>query len=334
MVPQELDGAVVSNEYSTLRTRPELLMDFFQHYAHTPYFQRTCFHSSHGVDVEKMIFKLDEWLAREFDLPPAVEQKKIAGILASVDEAIKATQAVIDQLEVVKKALMAELLIRGLPGKHRRFKQTEIGEIPEEWRCEGIGQLAALGSGTTPSRTRPEYFSKTDGTAWVKTLDLNDHLVTTTQEFVSEVGLRETSLRVYPVGTVVVAMYGGFGQIGRSGILGVPAATNQALCPILPRPDVLPLFLNHVLVGFRDRWRNIAASSRKDPNITKSDVGNFAVPVPPLDEQREIVAVAEAHVTRLSVEGECLTALRQVRAALMSVLLSGEVRVKPDPEPQ
>jgi type I restriction enzyme S subunit len=74
-----------------------------------------------------------EYASLSMPLPPLGEQRKIAAILSSVDDAIEATQAVIDQLQVVKKAMMAELLTRGLPGRHTRFKQTEIGEVPEEW---------------------------------------------------------------------------------------------------------------------------------------------------------------------------------------------------------
>ena len=66
-------------------------------------------------------------------MPPLPEQRKIAAILSSVDDAIEKTQAVIDQVQVVKRGLMQELLTRGLPGRHTRFKQTEIGEVPEEW---------------------------------------------------------------------------------------------------------------------------------------------------------------------------------------------------------
>ena len=74
-------------------------------------------------------------------LPPLPEQRKIAAILSSVDDAIEKTRAVIDQVQVVKRGLMQELLTRGLPGRHKRFKQTEIGEIPEEWSCVSLGSL-------------------------------------------------------------------------------------------------------------------------------------------------------------------------------------------------
>ena len=73
-------------------------------------------------------------------VPPLPEQRKIAAILSSVDDAIEKTQAVIDQVQVVKRGLMQELLTRGLPGRHTRFQQTDIGEIPER-----TGELVGVG---------------------------------------------------------------------------------------------------------------------------------------------------------------------------------------------
>jgi type I restriction enzyme S subunit len=154
IVSPELDGSVVSNEYSTLRVQPSLRMDFLQHYSHTSYFQRTCFHSSHGVDVEKMVFKLDQWLGLPVDVPPLGEQRKIAVILSSMDNAIEDTQSVIDQLQVVKKALMAELLTRGLPGRHTRFKRTEIGDLPEIWEVVPLRTVADVAYGLTVNAQR------------------------------------------------------------------------------------------------------------------------------------------------------------------------------------
>ena len=84
-------------------------------------------------------------------VPPLSEQRKIAAILSSVDDAIEKTQAVIDQVQVVKRGLMQELLTRGLPERHTRFKQTEVGEIPEGWRTSRIGEIASCDYGTSES---------------------------------------------------------------------------------------------------------------------------------------------------------------------------------------
>src|ERR1017187_6447872 len=95
-------------------------------------------------------------------LPPLPEQRKIAAILSSVDEAIEGTQAVIDQLQVVKKAMMADLLTRGIPGRHKKFKQTEIGEVPEEWEVGSISSFVEEmrgGSPLTPSDFVEEGFT-------------------------------------------------------------------------------------------------------------------------------------------------------------------------------
>ena len=83
----------------------------------------------------------------QLSMPPLPEQRKIAAILSSVDDAIEKTQAVIDQVQVVKRGLMQELLTRGLPGRHTRFKQTEIGEIPEDWDFLSLVDLAEPGHG-------------------------------------------------------------------------------------------------------------------------------------------------------------------------------------------
>ena len=78
-----------------------------------------------------------------FQLPPIVEQREIAAILSSVDNAIEKTQAVIDQVQVVKRGLMQELFVRGLPGRHTQFKQSEIGDIPTEWTVVQLEELCS-----------------------------------------------------------------------------------------------------------------------------------------------------------------------------------------------
>ena len=87
-------------------------------------------------------------------LPPLTEQRKIAAILSSVDDAIEKTQAVIDQVQVVKRGLMQELLTRGLP-QHTRYKRTEIGTLPEAWDVVTLGDIAAVKGGKRMPKGRP-----------------------------------------------------------------------------------------------------------------------------------------------------------------------------------
>lgn len=268
-----------------------------------------------------------EHLARfRFNLPPLHEQRRIVEILCSVDEAIAATRSVIEQTRKVKQGVLERLLTKGIG--HARSKPTEIGEIPEAWSLKCIHDIANVKAGATPSRALHDRYFVGGNIPWVKTGDLSDGVVAETEEMITEAAVAESSCEVHPAGTVLVAMYGGFQQIGRSGILTQPAATNQAISALRLRDEsVLGLYLNLALVGLRQKWRTVAASSRKDPNITKDDVLRFKVPVPPLAEQQQIIELMTGVEDSQRVLEDELLRLRECRSALMSDLLTGRKRV-------
>ncbi len=110
IVPPELDGAVVSNEYAVLNTDGEIDLRFLRYLSESRYFQQTCFHSSTGVHVEKMIFKTDHWLNWSFNIPPLAQQEHIVEIL---DTASREVACIAEQLKALKRekaALMSQLL--------------------------------------------------------------------------------------------------------------------------------------------------------------------------------------------------------------------------------
>ena len=330
VVPDGLDGAIVSNEYSTLRPRPALLLSFLRQYSHTPYFQRTCFHSSHGVDVEKMIFKIDEWLAREVNVPPLGEQRKIATILSSVDDAIEATAAVIDQLGVVKKAMMAELFSRGLPGRHTRFKQTEIGEVPEAWEVVPLGALATVGNGSTPSKARPDYWD--GGTVpWLPTGKVKDRIIVQAESFVTEKALAECPIRLLPKGTLLVAMIGQGKTRGKVAYLEIEATINQNFAYVRPSDRICSRFLFAYLDHTYETLRAGGRGSNQDA-LNCGLLKQYPTPVPPMEEQIRIADAMLGLEARQAAEATMAGGLTEVKSALMSVLLTGEVRVKPDEE--
>lgn len=201
-------------------------------------------------------------------------------------------------------------------------------EIPEDWRELKLRNIGKITSGTTPLRSNLDFHI--GGTIpWVKTTDLNNSVILETQEKITEFALKETSLRIYPKETVLVAMYGGFNQIGRTGILGIEATINQALSAItVDKSEIDTTYLLNWLNAKVGLWKNLAGSSRKDPNITSKDVGDFPFIKPPLPEQKAIAQVLSTADTAIHTT-EKLIAQKELRKKwLMQQLLTGKKRLK------
>ncbi|WP_345597964.1 restriction endonuclease subunit S, partial [Streptomyces marokkonensis] len=199
---------------------------------------------------------------------------------------------------------------------------------PDDWREERLRDVATFGSGTTPSRARQEEYFSHGKHLWVKTLDLNNSVILATQERVTDRALEETSLKIYPAETVLVAMYGGYQQIGRTGLLSAPASVNQAITAVTAdQRKLLPAYLLHTLnyrVGY---WRSVASSSRKDPNITGSDVKDFPILLPRISEQ-EAIAEAVSDVDRFIAQLERAIAKKKaIVQGMLQQLLTGRTRL-------
>lgn len=208
------------------------------------------------------------------------------------------------------------------------YKQTGTGMIPLDWELSTLGEICATSSGTTPARNLADRYYRNGTINWVKTLDLNNSEILDTDELVTVQAIEETSLRLYPIGTVLVAMYGGFNQIGRTGLLRIPAAVNQAITAVQPRPNtLLPEYLLATFNFKIDYWKTVASSSRKDPNITSQDVRAFPIAYPELYEQRAI-AVALSDVDFLiSGLDQLISKRRDIKQAAMQQLLTGQTRL-------
>lgn len=203
-----------------------------------------------------------------------------------------------------------------------------IANIPKHWKIKKLGEIANISSGTTPFRKNPLFYDKAD-IPWVKTTDLNNSYITTTEEKVSMYALNNTSLRLYPTNTVLVAMYGGFNQIGRTGKLAMEATINQALSAlVLKNDDVNSDYLLFWLNANVEKWKRFAGSSRKDPNINGKDVAEFSILIPPLEEQEKIAEILLSCDKAIRLTTQIITQLKQRNQGLAQQLLTGEKRVK------
>jgi type I restriction enzyme S subunit len=242
------------------------------------------------------------------------EQQKIAECLSTLDELIGAERQKLDTLKAHKKGLMQHLFpCEGEPLPRLRF--PEFHSAPE-WKMKSLADIAEISSGTTPPRANPENFI--GGTVpWVKTTDLNNSLITQTEECLTPLA----KARINPAGSVLVAMYGGFNQIGRTGCLRVPAATNQAISVlVIDHAAASPTYVLAWLNAKVEMWKRIASSSRKDPNITGSDVAKFPISVPSLAEQHRIATCLGALDELIAAQSDRLSALQSHKQGLLQQL--------------
>lgn len=206
------------------------------------------------------------------------------------------------------------------------YKDSPLGIIPKEWEVKRLGDIAELSSGTTPLRAK-SIFYKNGLIPWVKTTDLNNGLLTNTEELISKEALEQTSLKLLQKDTVLVAMYGGFNQIGRTAILGIPATINQALSALVCKENTKAKYVLEWLNFRVNDWKKLAASSRKDPNITRNDVAKFPIIIPPICEQGAISAVLQLWDTAMEKQSELIEKLKLRKRALMQQLLTGKKRL-------
>ena len=206
------------------------------------------------------------------------------------------------------------------------YKDSPLGIIPQEWEVKRLGDIADITSGTTPLRANSKYYNN-GVIPWVKTTDLNNGTLYETEEKVSKEAVEKTSLKILPKGTVLVAMYGGFRQIGRTALLGIDATINQALSALMCKSSVESPFVLAWLNCRVNYWKRLAASSRKDPNITGNEVAKFPILIPSKEEQGCIVEVLGLWDTAIEKQLELIEKLKLRKRALMQQLLTGKKRL-------
>ncbi|AGA32729.1 Type I restriction-modification system, specificity subunit S [Thioalkalivibrio nitratireducens DSM 14787] len=280
----------------------------------------------------------DDFL-REFAIawPPRDEQDEIAAFLdhetGKIDALIEEQRRLIELLKEKRLAVISHAVTKGLdPNVPMKDSGVEwLGEVPAHWRVGKIKWHFFTTSGGTPSSSRYEEYFGGD-IPWLRSLDLNDGVIAEYKVSVTEKALIETSCRVVPKGSVLIAMYGGDGTIGKNGLLGFDAAINQALCAFLPSKKHLASYLHRYLQFYRPYWMVGAESSRKDPNIGQDRIGDSFCLLPPVEEQGEIASYLHrvlADLDRLETDVvELIGALEERRSALISAAVTGKIDVR------
>lgn len=189
-------------------------------------------------------------------------------------------------------------------------------DLPSSWASVELAEIAETSSGGTPSRQNSQNY---DGTIpWIKSGNLKDGPIRDADESISELALKSSAAKLFPVGTLLIALYGA--TIGKLGILSIAAATNQAVCGIFLTDHVSTPFLFSFLVSHRRKLIELGQGGAQ-PNISQQIVRSIEIPLPPFNEQKRIVSKIEELFSELDAgEASLRLARRQLGVYRQSLL--------------
>jgi type I restriction enzyme S subunit len=267
-----------------------------------------------------------EFLDLEIPLPPLPIQQKIVKILDTIQEAIDIQDKIIKKTKELKKSLMAELFKYGGPSfrRGRKLKQTQIGEIPEDWEVVRLGEVCYTATGGTPSRSKEEYFN--GNILWVKSGEIDDNIIFDTEEKITEEALNKSSARIFPKNTLLIAMYGA--TAGKTALLGKEASINQAVCAILPKSQKINIiFLRYFIIQFREKLLSERYGGAQ-PNLNQFIIQNFKITLPPLPEQQEIAEILQTVDQKIDIERRKKELYEELFKTVLNKIMNQEIDVE------
>ncbi len=193
------------------------------------------------------------------------------------------------------------------------------------WKTVKLGEIGKWKAGATPLRGNSSYYEG-GNIPWLKTGDLNDGIVVEVSEYITQKAVEETSVVLNPIGSVLIAMYGA--TIGKVGILGIEATTNQACCACqVNEKIVLNKYLFYFLLSRREAFKK-AGMGGAQPNISKDKIVNTDFPLPPLAVQKEIVRKVEELMGLVEVVRKGGAKIRELGAKARAKILDRAIHGK------
>lgn len=260
----------------------------------------------------------------------------IHGKLVPQDPNDEPASILLERIRVEKERLIKE-------GKIKRTKkaasdtphyENEVPfEVPESWKWQKLGDIGVWQSGATPSRLNKEYYG--GNIPWLKTGDLNDGYIQEIPETITQKALEETSVKLNPAGSVLIAMYGA--TIGKVGILTFPATTNQACCACVEYNGIEQMYLFYFLLSHKEEFIMLGGGGAQ-PNISKEKIVDTYIPIPPQFEQKRIINAIEQWFALIdtleSAKEDLQMSIAQAKSKILGLAIHGKLLPQdPNDEP-
>lgn len=313
---RECDRAIMSPAYSIFQVADEsvVLPDYLDMWFKRPEFDREAAFIAVGGVRGSMPW--EEFARIKVCVPSIERQKEIVDAYTAVNERIHIKQQLNDNLVAVGTASIQKNVGRGALINLTEAEMDRL-TFPEDCKIKAVSEFCAeTKSGSTPSRTNNEYWE--NGTiSWVKSGEVHNNITLQTEEYITPLGLSESSTKLLPKDTVLMAMYGV--TAGEVGYLAIEATTNQAICGMICRSKAEAAYLYFSLIQSQAAISRLSNGGAQD-NLSKNFIDNIKIVVPPSEfiEKLNLAAIVE----QMTLNTKEITLLEELQATVLAQLSS------------
>jgi len=310
---------ICSPAYVILRKKANVTECFFKHFFKTERFIQQLNRNIEGLRDGKMV-SFKQFSELRLPIPLKDEQKEVANCLSTIDDLIAAQAKKIEALKAHKKGLMQQLF----PAEGEtvpRFRFPEFRDGPE-WISAKLGDVSTIKSGGTPSRTNPDYWG--GAIPWVTTSLIDSNIIFNVDQHITKLGLEGSSAKIFPKGTILMAMYGQGKTRGKVAVLGIDAATNQACAAILMKKKIEASFVFQNLASRYEEIRRISNPGGQE-NLSSGLIEGIPIICPESQkEQKRISSCLSSLDDLIAAQAQKLEALKTQKQGLMQGLFPSE----------
>ena len=270
----------------------------------------------------------------DIHLPKMPIQKAIGKTLSNIDRKIELNKRINDNLEAMAKQLYDYWFVQfDFPNEEGKPYKSSGGamvyneklkrEIPKGWTAVKIKDVAQTYSGGTPTSTNSEYY---DGgnIPWINSGELNNPIITSTTNYITEEGLNNSSAKLYPQDTVLVALYGA--TAGKVSLLSFEACSNQAVCGVILHNKIMTTYIRYYLSSLYEHFITLSSGSARD-NISQDTIKNTILPIPQEKILKEYSDAVTPIMSKIIANQKEMENLTKQRDELLPLLMNGQASI-------
>ncbi|WP_201530729.1 restriction endonuclease subunit S [Psychrobacter sp. LFX-11D] len=307
----------------------------FYYYLYFDLYLRGIYNEIGGQGVRSAL-NASDLLELEVCVPNITEQVQIANFLdyeiGQIDTLIEKKQTLIKLLKEKRQAVISHGVTKGLnPNALMKDSGVEwLGEVPEHWAVGRVGYYGQVLNGSTPSKANLSYWHPKE-VAWLSSGEVNQYYIESPTDYISYKALKECSVTLLPVGTLVMGMIGQGKTRGTSAVTKIEATINQNLAAVIPNEN---LYSNYAHLFFQAAYKELREDARggNQAALNCEIIRDFKITIPPIDEQRiifiEINKISEKFDILIVKAEKAIQLMQERRTALISAAVTGKIDVR------